>query len=60
MNKEDIQKFEKEYAEKLETEGLESAKAHFRKTFAVSCFQCGHTGPTVAPLNCANCGTYLD
>jgi len=60
MNKQDIKKFEKEYAKKLDQEGLESAKAHFRANFAVRCFHCGHTGPTRPPLNCARCGAYLD
>jgi len=60
MNKEDIKQFEREYAEKLNKEGLEAAKDHFRAKFAVRCFQCGYTGPTVAPLNCASCGAYLD
>jgi len=60
MDKKEIQKFEREYAEKLEKEGLEAAKAHFRARFAVSCFQCGHLGLTVPPLNCAKCGAYLD
>ncbi len=56
----DTKKFEREYAEKMEKEGLESAKSHFRANFAVRCFQCNHLGPTVAPLNCAKCGAYLD
>lgn len=51
---------EHEYAEKMEKEGLESAKAHFRANFAVRCFQCNHFGPIVAPLNCAKRGTYWD
>ena len=60
MNSQKIKQFEKEYAHKLETEGIEAAKTHFRETFAVTCFQCGHLGKTVPPLNCAKCGTYLD
>lgn len=60
MDKKEIKQFEREYVEKLEKEGLEAAKAHFRATFAVTCFQCGYCGPTKAPLNCAKCGAYLD
>ncbi|VVB81091.1 Uncharacterised protein [uncultured archaeon] len=60
MNKKEIKQFEREYAEKLEKEGLESAKALFRERFAVKCFHCGYLGPTRPPLNCANCGAYLD
>ena len=60
MDKKQIEQFEREYVEKLNKEGLEAAKAHFRANFAVRCFQCGYTGPTVPPLNCAKCGAYLD
>ncbi len=56
----DTKKFEKEYAKKLEEEGLESAKALFRAKYAVRCFKCNYTGPTKPPLNCAKCGAYLD
>lgn len=60
MNKKQIEQFEREYVEKLNKEGLEAAKAHFRANFAVCCFRCGYTGPTKPPLNCAKCGQYLD
>lgn len=60
MDKKQIAQFEREYVEKLNKEGLEAAKAHFRANFAVQCFQCGYTGRTVPPLNCAKCGAYLD
>ena len=60
MNSQQVKTFEKEYCDKLEKEGLESAKAHFRETFAVECSQCGYLGKTVPPLNCAKCGAYLD
>jgi hypothetical protein len=55
-----VEDFEKEYAPLVEEEGLQAAKTFFRENFAVKCFACGYMGKTVPPLNCAQCGSYLD